>query len=130
MLEDAGYRWTDGLSERTTAVSEAAAERFVRLEAVPREKLSVLTNGIEVEEFDKEKVVRGGLRKELGAQECFVWLAVGRVTAAKDYENLLQAFMAVHAKWDDARLWIVGEESDGEGERLRRLAAELGWVRR
>ncbi len=119
------YRWTDGLSERTTAVSEAAAERFVRLKAVPQSKVMVLTNGIEVEEFDPEKIERGGLRRELGTEEEFVWLAVGRVTAAKDYENLLRGFALVKAKRNEARLWIAGEESE-EGERLRGLAAEIG----
>ena len=120
------YRWTDGLSERMTAVSEAAAERFVRLKAVPQSKVIVLTNGIEVEEFDPGKIRRGELRKRLGVEEQFVWLAVGRVTAAKDYENLLCAFALIHAKRCETRLWIVGEDIEREGEQLRDLAKELG----
>ncbi len=41
------YRLTDGLSWRTAAVSAAVAERFVRLKAVPQNKIVVVTNGID-----------------------------------------------------------------------------------
>ncbi len=45
------YRVTDRLSPRTVAVSQAAADRFIRLGAVPRGKCSVILNGIDVSEF-------------------------------------------------------------------------------
>ena len=45
------YRLTGFLSFHTTAVSQAAAERFVRLKAVPAGKTSVITNGIDTVEF-------------------------------------------------------------------------------
>src|SRR5580658_2181949 len=41
------YRATDSLSALTTAVSGAAAERFVRLKAVPAEKCVLVANGID-----------------------------------------------------------------------------------
>ena len=41
------YRLTDGLSQRTVTVSEAAAERFIRLKAIPRHKCLVRPNGID-----------------------------------------------------------------------------------
>jgi glycosyltransferase involved in cell wall biosynthesis len=47
----AAYRLTDPLSHCTTAVSQAAASRFVRLKAVPAHKCSVMTNGIDIAEF-------------------------------------------------------------------------------
>lgn len=119
------YRLTDGLSERMTAVSEAAGEGFIRLKVVVRSKLLVITNGIEVEEFSPEKFGKRVIHEELGESEHFVWMAAGRVAAAKDYENLLRAFALVLEKQRESRLWIAGEESAKEGERLRRLAAEL-----
>src|SRR3954468_5557924 len=45
------YRLTDGVADRTTAVSAAVAERFEKLKAVVQEKCVVIPNGIETAEF-------------------------------------------------------------------------------
>jgi glycosyltransferase involved in cell wall biosynthesis len=102
------YRLTDVLSNRTTAVSRAAADRFVRLKAVPQRKCVVLTNGIDTAEFvpDADRCRSMRARNEVGSE--FIWLAVGRVVPAKDYPNLLQAFAQVRAIKPDAQLWIAG----------------------
>ena len=49
------YRLTDCLSRCTFAVSVAAAERYVRLKAIPDNKASVITNGIDCAEFTPER---------------------------------------------------------------------------
>ena len=103
------YRLTDGLSRHTTAVSQAAADRFVRLKAVPSASASVLTNGIDTAEFAPNADRRDRMRAEMGAGDEFVWLAAGRIAPAKDYPNLLRAFAQVRAACPDAQLWIAGE---------------------
>jgi glycosyltransferase involved in cell wall biosynthesis len=125
------YRLTDSLCARTTAVSEAAAERFVRLRAVPAHKCAVVVNGVDVDRLipDAERRVR--MRLEMGAGEEFVWLAAGRLVPAKDYPNLLRAFARVHGVNSEAILWIAGEAKDGASKDnmncpLRALAAALG----
>ena len=120
------YRLTDGLSRRTTAVSEAAAERFVRLKAVPRYKCVVLTNGIDTAEFAPRAERRAQMRTGMGARGEFIWLTAGRIAPAKDYSNLLRAFAEVRAARSDARLWIAGEAAGAEALTVRALAAELG----
>jgi glycosyltransferase involved in cell wall biosynthesis len=122
------YRLTDGLSCRTTAVSEAAALRFVRLKAVPPRKCIVFPNGIDTTEFAPDAARRVRVRAEMNASEEFIWLAAGRIVPAKDYPNLLRAFAQVHASpsHSDARLWIAGDASGAHGSSLRALAAELG----
>ena len=63
----------------------------------------------------------------LAADDKFVWLAAGRITAAKDYPNLLRAFAIACLKVDpNALLWIAGQGSDDEQARLQALAAEFG----
>lgn len=109
-----GYRLTDGLSRRTTAVSQAAADRFVRLKAVPRRKCAVLTNGIDTEEFAPDAERRARVRAEMGASQTgsrgeFIWLTAGRIVPAKDIPNLLRAFAVVRAAQPEAQLWIAGE---------------------
>ncbi len=125
----AAYRLTDGLSRRTVAVSEAAAERFTRLKAVPSRKCSVILNGIDVDSFAPDAKRRARMRAELeiapGGAE-FVWLAVGRLAAAKDYPNLLRAFAAVFAGRPGARLWVAGDARGDEKTPLEALVKELG----
>jgi glycosyltransferase involved in cell wall biosynthesis len=106
------YRLTDSLACCTTAVSQAAADRFVRLKAVSARKCVALLNGIDSEEFSPSAVRRGQMREEMGIGNKFVWLAAGRLVAAKDYPNLLRAFKQVRALFPQAQLWIAGEPAD------------------
>jgi glycosyltransferase involved in cell wall biosynthesis len=119
------YRLTDPLSRLTTAVSHAAAERFVRLKAVSASKCLVLTNGIDTAEFAPDPERRARLRAEMGATD-FVWLAVGRIVPAKDYPNLLRAFRLVRAVVSGASLWIAGEAAGREAAAVQALVGELG----
>ena len=120
------YRLTDGLACRTIAVSQAAADRFVRLKAVPQHKCVVLTNGIDTAEFAPSAERRGRTRGEMGVDTQFIWLAAGRIVPAKDFPNLLRAFVRVRAARPDAQLWVAGEASEPEFSTVQHLAAELG----
>ncbi len=123
------YRLTDRLSRRTVAVSEAAAQRFMQLKAVPPRKCSVILNGIDVESFAPDANRRDStrLKMEIATDRAdFIWLAVGRLAPAKDYPNLLRAFAAVSAKRPDTRLWIAGDARGDERQPLEVLAKELG----
>ncbi|MGH9605191.1 MAG: glycosyltransferase [Terracidiphilus sp.] len=108
----AAYRLTDGLARRTTAVSEAAAERFVRLKAAPADKCAVITNAIDLDEFTPDCEQRAETRAQMGVDDEFVWLAAGRVVPAKDFPNLLRAFARVREEQPRACLWIAGEAVD------------------
>ena len=103
------YRLTDFLSVRTTAVSGAAAERFVRLKAVPQRKCMVVTNGIDAAEFAPDQGRRVRMRVAMEAGESFIWLTAGRIAPAKDIPNLLRAFALVRAAHPATQLWIAGE---------------------
>jgi glycosyltransferase involved in cell wall biosynthesis len=124
------YRITDFLSRRTVAVSEAAAGRFTRLGAVPRRKCSVILNGIDVDSFRSDPDRRARMRAEMGLAAApedaeFVWIAVGRVSPAKDYPNLMPAFSQAHTAHPNCQLWIAGEPSRSPG--TRKKAAVFGY---
>jgi glycosyltransferase involved in cell wall biosynthesis len=108
------YRLTDQWSERTVAVSEAAAERFVRLRAIPKHKCLVRANGIDTAEFAPDAERRASTRSAMGAGSAFVWLSAGRVTPAKDFPNLLAAFQQVRKEMPEAELWIAGAPMDAK----------------
>ena len=109
------YRATDLLSLHTTAVSQAAAARFVALRAVPREKISVIPNAIDPNEFQPDPELRQDTRAALTAGDDFIWLAAGRITVAKDIPNLLRAFAQVSQNHPKSQLWIAGEEASHDG---------------
>jgi glycosyltransferase involved in cell wall biosynthesis len=102
------YRLTDFLSVRTIAVSTAAAERFVRLKAIPKQKCLVVTNGIDTEEFAPSPDRRTQTRTALGVTKQFIWLTAGRIAPAKDIPSLLRAFAQVRTAYPTAQLWIAG----------------------
>jgi glycosyltransferase involved in cell wall biosynthesis len=120
------YRLTDGLSERTVAVSTAAAERFARLRAIPKHKCLVRTNGIDTAEFAPDASRRMETREAMGAGSSFVWLSAGRVAPAKDFPNLLRAFAELEEHNRDAQLWIAGQGTEDEYVELETMRHELG----
>jgi glycosyltransferase involved in cell wall biosynthesis len=120
------YRLTDGLSRHTTAVSHSAAERYVRLKAVPAHKFSVLCNGIDTKEFAPSPERRARTREQMGVQEVFIWLTAGRIVPAKDYPNLLRAFAQVRTAIPQTQLWIAGEAVGVGVAMIQTQAAELG----
>ncbi len=122
------YRLTDRWAECTVAVSQAAAERFIRLKAIPREKCAVRVNGIDTAEFAPDPERRAQMRRHLlgGEDGFFVWLAAGRIAPAKDYPNLLRAFDALHRQQNEARLWIAGEGAAAAVAEIQAEALRLG----
>jgi glycosyltransferase involved in cell wall biosynthesis len=94
------------------------------MRSVSAGKCSAIPNAIDLSEFRPDATRRAGQRESLGADDEFVWLAAGRISAAKDYPNLLRAFASI-SKVENAFLWIAGEGSEAEKARLRTLASEL-----
>jgi glycosyltransferase involved in cell wall biosynthesis len=113
------YRLTDRWSRWTVAVSQAAADRFVRLKAIPKRKSLVRTNGIDTREFAPDAARRTATlaamgRATTGVEPTFVWLSAGRVTPAKDFPNVLRAFQLARKEIPNAELWIAGAPMDAK----------------
>jgi glycosyltransferase involved in cell wall biosynthesis len=130
-LRMAAYRLTNGLVDHMTSISEAAADRFIRERIIPRDLLTVVPNGVDPELFRKVPAeVRDELRRSLSLAGEFVWLAVGRFEVAKDYPTMLRAFVAVHERYPEAVLLLVGKGSlQGETEALVRELSLVTAVR-
>ena len=109
-------------AHRILAVSNGLANELSRVAAVPRERISVIYNPIDL-----------GRVAGLAAQDLDdpwfrpgqppVLLAVGRLHRQKDYPTLLRAFARVKER-REARLVILGEGD--ERPRLEALIGELG----
>jgi len=120
---EVAYRLTDPLADLTTNVSRAAVERYIRVGAAPKNKIRFMPNGIDTAKFKPNKAVGQRLRNELGVDNYFVWLAVGRFEEAKDYPNMLRAFSMIVSKKLDVVLLLVGQGS--LMEEVKKLASEL-----
>jgi glycosyltransferase involved in cell wall biosynthesis len=120
-----GYRWSNWIPDRVTAVSQAVADAHLSAAMVTSKKLAVVPNGVDVEAFRPDSAVRTAVRRECGLKDEFLWLAAGRLEAVKDYPTLLRAFAQAG---EPARLFIAGSGSLQAD--LTRLAAELGLDKR
>ena len=118
----AAYRLTNRLVDHMTIVSQAAADRFVGDGIVPRALLTIVPNGVDTDQIQAVPAgTRESLRRALGVEQAFVWLAVGRFEIAKDYPNMLRAFARVRERRADAVLLLVGRGSlQGDTEALAR----------
>jgi glycosyltransferase involved in cell wall biosynthesis len=125
---ETAYRLTDPLCDLTTQVSQAGLRRYLEVGAIAPGRGIFMANGVDTARFKPDAEARVALRQAMGAQESFVWLAVGRFTQAKDYPSLLRAFAEVTQSNPQARLWLVGQ---GELlEPMRQLAHSLGLAER
>lgn len=122
-----GIRLTDGLCDFTTGVSHAVVERYLRLGLTSAGKIGVVPNGVDTTEFRPSTAVRQRMRRDLGVDERFVWLAVGRIIPEKDYPTLLRAFAELErgrTVRPGAVLVIVGDGS--LRQQCESLSARLG----
>jgi len=88
-----GYACSRWLPDHVTAVSEATATSHIAAGMVNPSRLSVLGNGIDLHRWQPDARARWQAREELGIGNDFLWLAVGRLEAVKDYPTLLRALV-------------------------------------
>ena len=109
-------RQASRLSRCIVAVSDDIARIVTDIERVPRGKVSVIRNGIDMERFSPECGTRNAecgvseVRKKLGIPaNVFVVGSVGRLAWEKNYELLVRAFGQFHRRAPGSLLVIVGE---------------------
>lgn len=86
------YRITNSLADTTTNVSKEATIAFEDMGAVPKNGMSTVYNGINLNKFRYSSSARIKLRKDLYFNDDYkIILAVGRFNEQKDYPNLLKA---------------------------------------
>ena len=103
------------LATHVTAVSEAVAETVVAL-GVPRERVTVIPNGVDAGRFAEPAYGRGNGAAVIGSVGCFA--------PRKDYGTLLDALALLERRGVDWRADLVGDgpERGRLEERARTLA--------
>jgi glycosyltransferase involved in cell wall biosynthesis len=115
------------MADRAVAVSAAAADRLAELGGVPRQRISVITNGIDLKAFANvdATAARRLLNRERGlfGDESLI-LAPAMLRNGKGHDVLLRAMARPRLRAARVRLLLAG---DGERQAsLVRLCDELG----
>jgi glycosyltransferase involved in cell wall biosynthesis len=117
-------------ANRLIAASQAAAEEFVTYYGIPRERVTVVPLGIDLQRFYPRNTA--ALRHQLGLEDMTVLLYVGFCTPRKGLEYLARA---LHRLPDTVKVLIIGRwESSYRAKVYRALGKaadrfiELGYV--
>lgn len=85
---------------------------------IPKEKVQVMKDAIEVERYRYDPEKRRALRHALGIESSIVFGTVGRISYQKNHAFLVEAFAEVYRRNPRVRLLLVGDgELRGELER-------------
>ena len=107
------YRLTHHLSDLTTNVSQSASRSFEALGAVPKNGITTVYNGINLNRFHSPEQTDHNMRLSLGLLDSDVMLlAVGRLHEAKDYPNLFNAIEILlknNIEYKHLHLFVVGD---------------------
>jgi len=116
--------------KRIICVSRPTAEQF----RSSREKITVIHNGIDTEDFDPDKI-KGLLRLEFDIPQGAVIVgSTGRIVPRKGYEYLIRAALSMISRLDDevskVRFVVVGDTpyffQDNHLQVLKGMVSELG----
>lgn len=110
------------VSDRIVVVSPAYIENLAEDYAVPRQKMSLVPNGVETDLFRRTET--GSIDAELGLQGRFVCSFIGTIGFAHGLSTVLEAAAAMKTLLPDVVFLLVGEGSDKEP--LRAAAASRG----
>jgi glycosyltransferase involved in cell wall biosynthesis len=119
-------RWTSRFSDRIVAVSQAVGGRAVERDRVPRGRVVVVPNGIEVRTPDPR--IRRRLRHALRLADAHVlMLYLGRLHREKGPDRLLDALARLRARSGGAwSVALIGGGTEDERALIDRMTVTLG----
>ncbi len=94
------------------ACSKVAAD-WLYNEQIPRDRIQIMPNAVDVKKYRLDKSVRESMRKSLGVEKYTVIGNVGRYSYTKNQEFLVRAFAKACKKNDKLFLIMIGQ-----GERI------------
>jgi glycosyltransferase involved in cell wall biosynthesis len=109
-------------SDRVVVVTAAFEDYLVEHWKVPREKISVVENGVETQLFAPEPA--DALRRELGLKEKFVVSYIGTMGMAHGLDTIIEAATQLRRLNPEIVFLLLGEGADKE--RIAALARERG----
>jgi len=108
--------------DRIVVVTPAFEDHLVKYWRMPREKISVIENGVETQQFAPQSATE--LRRELGVQEKFVVSYIGTMGMAHGLETILGAAAQLQHRSAEIVFLMAGEGA--EKDRITALARQRG----
>ncbi len=102
-------RYNLATASAVVCVSELAKTHLVSFWGVPKEKIEVFPNAVDVDRFCPRAEIRVEARKRLGIGDRPLIIFVGSFFPYQDIRGLLVAFARVLVKFPQAHLMLVGE---------------------
>ena len=97
------------MNKKRVAVSQGVAKSLIESRVVPKDKVTVIYNGIETSNFDDLPCAIKRVRKEFGINDTDILIgSVGRLSEEKGYKYLVEAAKIVCEKYNHAKIMIVG----------------------
>lgn len=105
------------LATHFLACSTEAAD-FLFGAQIPREKIKILHNALDIERYSYDEIRRMDMRHRMGLDNKFVLGSVGRMGYAKNHKFLVECFYEIQKKAENAILLLVGSgELEGDVHR-------------
>jgi glycosyltransferase involved in cell wall biosynthesis len=121
----AALRWAMRRSSAFIAVSNDLRQHMVATLGVDPDRITVVTNGIDLAKFRPDSAPPALTRARHGAgPDDVVMICVGALEPVKAHDILFEAVAAVRSKQPNVKLWLVGEGYLRES--LEQRAASLG----
>lgn len=123
-------RWTERLSSRFPDLiicNSYAARRELEAAGYPRERMRVISNGIDVHRFRRDSMDRQAMRAAwgVGPDELLIGL-VARFDPMKGHKIFMAAAKRILIQHRDVKFVVVGDGIAGQRHALQDFARELG----
>jgi len=117
--------FSESLATDFWACSELAADWLFGAK-IPKERIKLLKNAIDVNQFSYDVHVRNEYRNKLGLANCFVLGHTGRFVYQKNHDFLIDVFYRISQTMPDARLILIGTGAleDGIRDKVHRYGIE------
>lgn len=117
-----------GRADKIVVVSKSAGEDFDEWKEKKDERVRVVYNGVNLEEFQRQRSAAEARRKLGIPAEGLVIVAVGQVGPRKGGDLLLEAFEGLATQFPQAQLVFVGDPHKGQEEfqEILKRRAEAG----
>lgn len=97
--------WIDVL----VCVSESDKKLVLKYKTIPKNKIVVIKNGIDIEKFQTTQQEIDDLKNKLRLENNFVLTTIGRLHQQKDFSTILRALKLILFQIKDIKLLIIGE---------------------
>ncbi len=123
---DPFHRYTYSRVRCVLAISSVIAENVLATTPLPRDRVSILHDAVNLRVFDPSRIDGGRIRREFGIPDDMPLIGfVGRFSPGKGHEELLEAVALLQTRGLHFHTLVVGEPSLGEeayANEVRRMA--------